>query len=142
MVISDNASGPTVGRNQWMRLGATAVAASVISVLFVQFIAIAIWPEIALFKPLDSYLRSAIFTAVPAVIATTLFAWLTRHRPHPERTFISISAVVLLLSIIPDYLLPVEYKTFLASSVTAFLHVVASLVIVGVLVSGYRRQAG
>ena len=49
---------------------------------------------------------------------------------------------MLLLSIIPDYLLPVEYKTFLASSVTAFLHVVASLVIVGVLVSGYRRQVG
>lgn len=140
MVISDNASGPTVGKDQWMRLGATAVAASVLVVLIVQYLAITLWPEIALFKPLDSYLRSAIFTAVPAIIATALFAWLTRHRSQPERTFISISAVVLLLSIIPDYLLPVEYKTFLASSVTAFLHVVAALVIVGVLVSGYRRQ--
>jgi hypothetical protein len=48
---------------------------------------------------------------------------------------------VLILSIIPDYLLPVEHKTLLASSVTAFLHVVAAVVTVSVLVTGYRRQA-
>jgi hypothetical protein len=48
----------------------------------------------------------------------------------------------LILSIIPDYLLPVEHKTFLASSITALLHVVAAAVTVTILVAGYRQQAG
>jgi hypothetical protein len=47
---------------------------------------------------------------------------------------------VLLISIIPDYVLPVPNKTLLASSVTAFLHVVAALITVVMLVSGYQRR--
>jgi hypothetical protein len=128
-------------REQWALLGLVAAVASVIAVLLVQALAIAIWPDIALFKPLDSYARAALFTLIPALGATALFAWLTSRKPHPERTFIKIAAVVLILSIIPDYLLPVEHKTLLASSVTAFLHVVAAVVTVSVLVTGYRRQA-
>jgi hypothetical protein len=128
-------------REQWALLGLVTAVASVIAVLLVQAVAIAIWPDIALFKPLDSYARAALFTLIPALGATALFAWLTSRKPHPERTFIKIAAVVLTLSIIPDYLLPVEHKTLLASSVTAFLHVVAAVVTVSVLVTGYRRQA-
>lgn len=127
-------------RNQWLKLGVATAVLSVIAVLIVQVVAIAIWPDIALFKPLDSYARTAVFTAVPAIAATALFAWLARRRADPVPTFLKISAVVLVLSIIPDYLLPVEYKTFLASTVTAFLHVVAAAVTVSVLVIGYRRQ--
>ncbi len=129
-------------RNQWVRLGVATAVLSVIAVLIIQVVAITIWPDIALFKPLDSYARTAVFTAVPAVAATALFAWLARRRTDPVPSFLKISAVVLVLSIIPDYLLPVEYKTFLASTVTAFLHVVAAAVIVSVLVLGYRRQRG
>lgn len=129
-------------KNQWFRLGLVAAVASVIAVLIVQMVAIAIWPEIALFKPLDSLARTALFTLIPAIGATVLFAWLARRKTNPVPAFLMISVVVLLLSIIPDYLLPVEYKTFLASSVTAALHVVAAAVIVSVLVIGYRRQAG
>lgn len=128
-------------RNQWLKLGAATAVFSVIAVLIVQVVAIAIWPEIALFKPLDSLARTAVFTAVPAVAATALFAWLSRRKADPVPTFLVISAVVLVLSIIPDYLLPVEYKTFFASTVTAFMHVVAAAVTVSVLVIGYRRQA-
>jgi hypothetical protein len=129
-------------RGQWFQLGLIAAVAAVIVVLIIQWVAIAIWPQIALFKPLDSYARTALFTFVPAVGATAVFAWLARNKANPVPGFLTISVVVLLLSIIPDYLLPVEYKTFLASSVTAFLHVAAAAVIVGVLVAGYRRQAG
>lgn len=129
-------------RNQWIKLGLATAVASAIAVVIVQAIAIAIWPDIALFKPLDSYIRSAIFTAIPAGAATALLAWLSRRKADPVPTFLIISAVVLVISVIPDYLLPVEYKTFLASSVTAFLHVVAAAVIVPMLVIGYRRQSG
>jgi hypothetical protein len=120
-------------------LGALAAALAVVAVLAVQALAVAFWPEVALFKPLDSFARSALFTAVPAFLATGLFAWLAARRPDPEGAFVGIAAVVLLVSFIPDYLLPVPDKTFLASTVAAVLHVVAAAVIVSVLVAGYRR---
>lgn len=131
---------PTAG--QWLALGAIAAAAATVAVLIVQAIAIALWPDVALFKPLDSYARSALFTIVPAFAATALFAWLAARRADAERAFMRIAVVVLLLSFIPDYLLPVPDKTLLASSVAAILHVVAAAVIVSVLVGGYRRFAG
>jgi hypothetical protein len=131
-----------IDRGYWVRAGAIAAVASVAAVLLVQAVATALWPEIALFKPLDSYARTVLFTLVPAVAATALFAWLARRSKKPIQRFVQISAVVLVLSIIPDFLLPVEHKTFLASSVTAFMHVVAAAVIVAVLVISYRRQGG
>jgi magnesium-transporting ATPase (P-type) len=131
-----------IGRGQWVLIGLAAAVASVIAVLLTQAAAIAVWPEIALFKPLESFARTALFTLIPVVAATALFAWLGGRQPHPERAFIKIAAVVLILSIIPDYLLPVEHKTFLASSITALLHVAAAAVTVTILVAGYRQQAG
>lgn len=124
---------------QWILMGAVAALLAAAAVLAVQWIALAIWPEAALFKPLDSYARSALFTIVPALGATALFAWLAARRPNPVGAFVRIAIVVLLLSFIPDYLLPVPDRTFLASSIAAFMHVVAAAVIVGVLVAGYRR---
>jgi hypothetical protein len=125
-----------------LKLGLITAAASIVAVLVVQALAIALWPEIALFAPLDSYGRSAIFTLVPALGATALLAWLAERRAQPVQTFIQISAVVLLVSFIPDYILPVPHKTLLASSVAAFLHVVAGVVIVLLLIVGYQRHPG
>lgn len=131
---------PTTG--QWLTLGAIAAVLAAATVLAVQWIALSIWPDAALFKPLDSYARSAIFTIIPAFLATALFAWLAGRRSDPARAFIRISLIVLLVSFIPDYILPVPDKTLLASTITAFLHVVAAAIIVGVLVTGYRRYSG
>lgn len=138
-------SAPTQSRpamGQWLTLGAMAAVLAAAAVLAVQWLALSIWPDAALFKPLDSYARTVLFTIIPAFGATALFAWLAGRRPAPARAFVRISAVVLLLSIIPDYILPVPDKTLLASSITAFLHVVAAAVIVGVLLAGYRRNGG
>jgi hypothetical protein len=128
--------------NQWFWLGLVTAVTSVLAVITVQMIAIAIWPEIVLFQPLDSYARTAVFTIIPAIGATALFAWLVAHKPRPVQTFIKIAAVVLFISIIPDYIIPVAAKTLLASTVTAFLHVVAAVVTLFVLVKGYQRQTG
>lgn len=130
-----------IKNGDWVRLGINAAIVSIIAVLIVQALAIAIWPEIALFAPLDSYLRSAIFTLVPAIGATALLAWLVANQAKAVKKFITISVVVLIISIIPDYILPVEHKTVLASSVTAFLHMVAAVITVLMLVIGYQRQA-
>jgi hypothetical protein len=129
-------------KNQWVRLGLVTAVASVLAVLIVQAIALALWPDIVLFKPLDSYPRSALFTAVPAFVATALFAWLAAHKPSPAQTFTRIAIVILILSFIPDYILPVPHKTLLASTVAAFMHLIAATVTVSLLVIGYRRQAG
>jgi hypothetical protein len=129
-----------LSRGEWIRLGLVTAVVSIVAVLAVQALAIAQWPAIALFAPLDSYARSALFTLVPVVIATFLLAWLVERQDRAIQRFIIISIIVLLISFIPDYLLPVPNKTVLASSVAAFLHVVAALTTVLMLVTGYKRH--
>ncbi len=127
---------------QWLVLGLTAATAAIIGVLIVRAAALAIWPDAILFQPLDSALRSAIFTLAPALVATGLLAWLAGRSDDPVRTFLWISIIVLILSFIPDYFLPVPNRTVIASTIAAFLHVVAAAIIVPVLVIGYRRMSG
>jgi hypothetical protein len=124
----------------WAQIGLVAATVSIVAVLLVQALAIALWPDIALFKPLDSYARSALFVLVPVIGATAIFAWLVGRREQPIRDFAALSAVVLLISIIPDYAIPDANKTLLASTVTAFLHVVAGVITVALLIVGYQRQ--
>lgn len=138
--VGTPSTGAQLTRGQWAKLGLVTALVSIVAVLLVQAIAIAIWPEIAQFGPLDSYLRSAVFTLVPVLGATAVFAWLAERSAEPVATFVKLSVVVLVISIIPDYILPVPNKTLLASSVTAFLHVVAGAITILMLVTGYRRQ--
>jgi hypothetical protein len=126
---------------EWGQLGLATALASIVSVLAVQAAATAVWPEIAAFPPLDSYARSALFTLIPAVGATVLLAWLVGRQERAIQRFVTISGIVLLLSIVPDYILPVPNKTVLASTVAALLHVVAASVTVAMLVMGYKRLA-
>jgi len=134
------ANRPTI--QQWLILGLTAAVAAIIGVLIVRAAALAIWPDAVLFQPLDSLVRAIIFTLAPAWVATWLLAWLASRSADPVRTFIWISVVVLVLSFIPDYILPVPNRTFTASTIAGFLHVVAAAIIVPILVRGYRRMVG
>ena len=132
-------SGGDLPKRQWLTLGLAAALGSVAAVLAAQAIALTIWPALALFKPLESYARSALFTLIPALGATAVFAWLATRKDDPASSFKKIAAVVLLLSFIPDYVLPVAHRTLLASSVAACCHVVAAAVTVCGIVDGYRR---
>lgn len=69
----------------WAKLGINAAVVSIIAVLIGQTLAIAIWPEIALFAPLDSYLRAVIFTVIPVIGATALLAWLVAKQTQPVK---------------------------------------------------------
>lgn len=142
VIPKQSRSGGDLHRDQWLTIGLMAALGSVAAVLVVQALALAIWPDIASFPPLDSIARSALFTAIPALGATGVFAWLSRRRRQPVAAFLKISAVVLLLSIIPDYAVPAPNKTLLASTVTALLHIVAAIVTVFVIVMAYKRQSG
>jgi hypothetical protein len=138
--IGKQSSGGQLGTAQWVGLGVVAAVTSVIAVLIVRALALAIWPDLASFDPLGNMVRAIIFTAVPALVATALLAWLAARRDDPVGTFVRIAAIVLVLSFIPDYALPIPNKTMLGSTVAAFLHVIAAIATVGVLVTGYRRQ--
>lgn len=128
-----------LSRAQWVKIGLIAGLAAILPVLIVQALALAVWPEAAAFKPLDNYARTAVFTLVPALIATALFARLARSSQDPAVAFIRIAAIVLLVSFIPDYLLPDPNKTVLASSIAAFLHIIAAVAITTGIITGYGR---
>lgn len=131
----------TIGKlslGSWIGIGLGTALVSILAVLLVQALVLSIWPEAASFKPLDNYARTAIFTLVPALVATASFAWLARRRPDPIPAFLKISTVVLLLSFIPDFLLPDPNRTLLSSSLAALLHIVAAVFIVGGILTGYR----
>lgn len=125
-------------RAEWLRRGIGAATLSAAAVVISQLTALAIWPDLSAFEPLNLPPRSALFAALPALAATWVLAWLDRRVQRPVRTFLLISVSVLIVSIPPDYLLPIAGKTLLASSVTAALHVVAAAVTVAVLLLGYR----
>jgi hypothetical protein len=127
-------------RMDWVKTAVKTAFFSITAVLIVQAIALTAWPEIALFKPLDSYPRSVLFTLVPAVGATMVFAWMVNHVSNPVKKFVTLSVILLLLSFVPDYALPLENKTLLASSVAAFMHLVAGVVTVTTIVASYSRR--
>ena len=126
---------------RWLQIGLQAAAGSILAVLLVQAVILALSPELAAFKPLDSYARSALFTFIPAIAATAVFAWLVKTRDRPAVKFMWIAAGILLLSFIPDYLLPVPNRTLAASTAAAFLHLVAGIVTVALILVGYARAA-
>lgn len=139
--ISESRSPVSLTTTQWLGIGLQAGIGAVLAVLLVQAAILAFAPGLAVFQPLGNYARSALFTFVPALGATLVFAWLVKNRERPVGKFLWISLVVLLLSFIPDYALPIPEKTFLASTAAAFLHLVAGIVTVVLILSGYFRAA-
>lgn len=126
---------------RWLVIGLQSAVGAIVAVLLVQAAILAIWPELSSFKPLDSYARSALFTLIPAAGATAIFAWLVKTREQPIRKFLYLSAGFLLLSFLPDYLLPIPDRTLAGSTTAAFLHLVAGIIVVTLILLGYDREA-
>lgn len=139
--ISESHRLVSLSTTRWLGIGLKAGIGAVLGVLLAQAAILALVPGLAEFQPLGNYARSALFTFVPALGATLVFAWLTKNRERPVSKFLGISLVVLLLSFIPDYALPIPGKTFWASTAAAFLHRVAGAVTVALILSGYFRAA-
>lgn len=141
MTVVDKKRKKMLALTEWVTIALVAGVLAAAAVVAVMALALAFWPNLALFRPLESYPRAALFAFVPALLATAIFAWLVARREQPVPAFLTIVAVLLLLSFIPDFTLPFPNRTPLASSVASFLHVVAATVIVFVLVRSYRRRA-
>lgn len=102
------------------------------------------WLQIpAAFTPLGA---PAVATVSVAGMAGSVivFAWLARTRPRPERTFVSVAAVALVLSWLPD--IAIWVTSVFAGTTTAgilslmSLHVVAAVIAVGLLAGFGLRQ--
>lgn len=137
--ILDARSPARITNNHWLQIGFRAAVGSVLGVLAVQAIILALAPELRAFKPLDSYARTALFTLIPALGATAVFAWLVKQKDQPVKKFLWISAGFLLLSFIPDYLLPIPNRTLAGSNAAALMHLVAGIVTVSLILAGYSR---
>jgi len=125
----------------WAKAGLIAGAAAAAAVVLVQLVALQAFPEAGVFEPLRSYPRTVAFVMIPSLLASRLFVWLVQRRPQPVPTFLAISLLVLLLSFIPDFALPLAGKSVLGSSIAAGLHVVAAVIIVPILILLHRRGA-
>ena len=136
-IISRNTDG-TTGATRWGRFALvglattlTAVAANVL-VYFAGGAVVSYDPDFIIFQNVSP---TIIFTIFPAIFATLLYGLLRRFTAQPERTFTVIAAVVLLASFIPDltYIPSVEGASVGQTTILLLMHVVAAVVIVGML---------
>jgi len=121
---------------------ATVVAATIANVL-VYYLGAAIVGYDPSFVVLQNAGGAIFFTIPAAIIAVVLYATLLRTTKRPERIFTIISAVVLVLSIVPDltYIPTVEGSSNAQTAVLILMHIVAAAVIVGMLTSYTRQRA-
>jgi hypothetical protein len=133
----------SVTRGRFALFGlATVVAATVANVL-VYYLGAVIVGYDPLFVILQNAGGAIFFTITAAIVAVALYAVLLRTTRRPERIFTIISAVVLVLSIVPDitYIPTVEGSSNGQTAVLILMHIVAAGVIVGMLTSYSRRRA-
>jgi hypothetical protein len=123
-------------------VGLAAVVASGLSTVLVYFAGDAVVRYDPGFVELGSAVGDGIFTAVLADGAVLVYAALLRFARNPVLTYTTVSAVVLVLSLIPDFTMarsdPGSSNAQVA--VLVLMHVAAAAVIVPVLTTLARPQ--
>jgi hypothetical protein len=113
---------------------ATVVAAVLANSLF-YYLGAALGVYDPEFIVLSSVSGAAIFTVAPAVVAVLLYAGLLRFTRHPAGIFTVISAIVFVVTLIPDftYIPTVPGASDAQTAVLVLMHVIAAAVIVRML---------
>jgi hypothetical protein len=95
------------------------------------------------FLELGSAIGDGIFTAVLAIGAVLVYAALLRFARNPVRAFTIVAAVVLVLSLIPDFTIAASDPgaSDAQVAVLVLMHIVAAAVIVPVLATFARPAA-
>ncbi len=135
-----------VQRATWSRLalaGLVAVIGSVIVNTLIRLIALALLPIPAGAMQLHVPMLVPIFTIVGSLGALLVFALMNRFARNPTRLFRIVATVVLVISLIPDFLLlatPMANITSVATLVV--LHITTYLICVGAFTSNLltRKQ--
>jgi hypothetical protein len=138
------AASPAVSRGRFALIGLGTVAAAVIANLLVYALGSVVVGYDPGFVVLANASGTILFTVVPALAAVLLYAVLMRFSSNPARIFTNVSAVVLIVSLIPDltYIPSVPGATTGQTAILMVMHVVAAVVIVGMLTSFTRSPRG
>ncbi|HYI14682.1 MAG TPA: DUF6069 family protein [Thermomicrobiales bacterium] len=120
------------GRGHFAKIGLATVVAAVLANVLFYYIGSAFVTYDPDFVVLSNVSGAVIFTLAAAVVAVSLYAALVRFTDNPVRNFNIIAAVVLVLSIIPDYTMILDEpgSSFGQATILALMHVVAAAVIV------------
>ncbi len=124
------------------RVGLATVAAAVAANALVYFVGGALIPYDPQFLPLANVSGAIVFTFPAAIVAALLYAALLRFARRPARTFTIISAIVFVVTLIPDftYIPTVPGVTVAQTAILVLMHVVAAVVIVRMLTTLTRAQ--
>ena len=138
------AASSAVSRGRFALIGLGTVAAAVIANLLVYALGSVVVGYDPGFVVLANASGTILFTVVPALAAVLLYAVLMRFSSNPARIFTNVSAVVLIVSLIPDltYIPSVPGATTGQTAILMVMHVVAAVVIVGMLTSFTRSPRG
>jgi len=120
---------------------ATVVAAVLANTLF-YFVGGAVVTYDPDFVILSNPSGAILFTLVPAIVAVLLYAALTRFTSRPAAIFTVISAIIFVITLIPDFtLIPtVPGSSTAQTAILVLMHVIAASVIVRLLTSTPARQ--
>ena len=120
---------------RYARVGLATVVAAVLANVLVYYVGEAVVGYDPDFVVLANPSGAVLFTLVPAAVATFLYAGLLRFASHPDRDFSIISAVVFVVTTIPDftYIPGVEGASNGQTAVLVLMHIVAAAVIIGML---------
>jgi hypothetical protein len=123
-------------------VGLAAVVASGLSTVLVYFAGDAVVRYDSDFVELGSAVGDGIFTSVLAVGAVLVYAALLRFARNPVRTFTIVSAVVLVLSLIPDFTIAASDpgSSNAQVAILVLMHFAAAAVIVPMLTTFARPQ--
>jgi hypothetical protein len=144
--IATYTSAPSVSRStsrgQFALIGlATVVAAVLANVLFYYIgnVFVTYKPDFVILANLGGTIT---MTAAAGIIAVLVYAALLRFSKNPVRVYAIVSAVVLVVSIIPDFtMIPSEAGASTGQAVVlALMHVVAAAVIVPMLTTLARPE--
>ncbi|HEY8766885.1 MAG TPA: DUF6069 family protein [Dehalococcoidia bacterium] len=138
--VSTQARGFSWGRYALRGLG-TVIAAVLANTLFYYLAGtlVAYDPDFIILSNLGG---AAIFTVVPAIVAVLLYAGLVRFTRHPAAIFSVISAIVFVVTLIPDftYIPTIPGASNGQTAILVLMHVIAAGVIVRLLTSTPARQ--
>jgi hypothetical protein len=126
----------------YAKIAVATVAAAVLANVVVYFVGDAVVGYNPDFLVLSNVSGAVIFTFTAAVVAVLLYGALLRWAANPVKTFNVISAIVFVLTTIPDFtIIPGEEGASNGqTAVLVIMHVVAAAVIVGMLTKLARPQ--
>ena len=128
-------TGASVSKARYAKIALVTTVFATLANVVVYFLADLVVHYHPDFLILQDVSATVITTAVAAVVASLLYAGLLRFTANPARKFSVVSAVVFVVTTVPDftYIPGVEGASTAQAAVLVLMHVVAATIITGML---------